>query len=947
MSAALGVDLSEFVTDQVARFTAGVASSSQAIAAINAVSAFMAAGFLLVLGRAVVRGERWIRFFAGAFFLLAAQYGVRTLGSVTDSWPYMPWIVDGAHVLGSAFNNVCWLAAARALLRNRLPIPWWSPLVAILTAIIGIAMPGDVFHRLPDVMFSAFCLLNVGVAMYRNFSPRQRPWLARGNIFAAAVYALLHGVFAVNPWLADGTLWPTLGSALTAAADARRLSLTPLAMLDAPFFAAVFFMRFVLFGGIILLIMKSLVLLAPRVAEAASVRSERGDFPKRVVGAMRQNVDADTCALWMILPGSFEPLDEPRGLAAPPNGLSAPPPSGARQSVRRLIGWEATGAGEGNIGPCFKDLTRSDPAVLVALESGGRVVTYDGEDEDSATPQYFYHLAPKGEAVMAIPLMHHGAVIGCLHLTWKDAHALTATAAQRVYQNADQLAPVAQLHRHLAGLTEINDRLHGLDLRSDAEPPLQSMVEIVHDVLAPLTTSVVAEIGFRRHEAHASAERDNQPASGAGNDGGAASETIEEIVEPMCAETLTLGSLCASVQAGRDPKSRPTLASDPHLRRSVAGVLADSFLQAVDHQLWDAISRLQRDLMSATYRAIHGWRDVLETRLTPLGLYWMAVEENAERQDAAGFAAVVDAARRGAVPVATGRITLFRFPDADGTPRCLLRLEIPSGQGRRLWLEVERAAFGDELRVPSPWARFLEELVEIVDSAWVRADRQHLLSQAVRFERDVAKMETMKDLTHQVKAEVMTVSYKAELLKMELRDSPAHERAVHLAAIVGVLEAHVRQLDEGMPRVHDAKAIIDEAARQVASFFESVSMGARAKIDLDLMADVRVPVPAELAYQALSTLVHNSVEAFNGRSGTVIIRTRVEDACVTCEVSDDGPGIDAAVVERLFTGTSTKGRHRGDGLASLWRRLRQHNCQIELVSRSHPATRFRIRFPVA
>ena len=69
--------------------------------------------------------------------------------------------------------------------------------------------------------------------------------------------------------------------------------------------------------------------------------------------------------------------------------------------------------------------------------------------------------------------------------------------------------------------------------------------------------------------------------------------------------------------------------------------------------------------------------------------------------------------------------------------------------------------------------------------------------------------------------------------------------------------------------------------------------------------------------QVWTNLLDNAIDAL-GDSGTITITTRLDGACVEVDVSDDGPGIAADDVDRVFDSfftTKDVGRGTGLGLA--------------------------------
>jgi two-component system, LuxR family, sensor kinase FixL len=108
-----------------------------------------------------------------------------------------------------------------------------------------------------------------------------------------------------------------------------------------------------------------------------------------------------------------------------------------------------------------------------------------------------------------------------------------------------------------------------------------------------------------------------------------------------------------------------------------------------------------------------------------------------------------------------------------------------------------------------------------------------------------------------------------------------------------------------------------------------------------------VMADAELLKIVFINLFVNSSQAMKGRGEVRVTVTAEEGACVVV-VSDTGPGIPAAVRERLFTPFfTTKARGTGLGLSTVKRLIEAHNGEIQLESPAAGGTRITVRLPLA
>ena len=141
-------------------------------------------------------------------------------------------------------------------------------------------------------------------------------------------------------------------------------------------------------------------------------------------------------------------------------------------------------------------------------------------------------------------------------------------------------------------------------------------------------------------------------------------------------------------------------------------------------------------------------------------------------------------------------------------------------------------------------------------------------------------------------------------------------------------------------------------------------------IELDFQADARsaiVEADATQLRQIVLNLVTNASEAIGDRPGRVLVRVDVvtgarhefqllhaspgmpdRGAWVLLEVTDDGAGMDPALLERIFDPFfTTKFTGRGLGLAALLGIVRAHRGGVKVITALRSGTRFQIYIPRA
>jgi signal transduction histidine kinase len=111
----------------------------------------------------------------------------------------------------------------------------------------------------------------------------------------------------------------------------------------------------------------------------------------------------------------------------------------------------------------------------------------------------------------------------------------------------------------------------------------------------------------------------------------------------------------------------------------------------------------------------------------------------------------------------------------------------------------------------------------------------------------------------------------------------------------------------------------------------------------------RITVRGSELNQVWTNLLDNAIDAL-GEQGTITITTREEGACVRVDISDDGPGIDPEIRDRIFDSfVTTKEVGQGTGLGlSTARRIVVDRHLGSLTVESEPgATTFHVWLPHA
>lgn len=174
-----------------------------------------------------------------------------------------------------------------------------------------------------------------------------------------------------------------------------------------------------------------------------------------------------------------------------------------------------------------------------------------------------------------------------------------------------------------------------------------------------------------------------------------------------------------------------------------------------------------------------------------------------------------------------------------------------------------------------------------------------------------------------------------------------HDEAARLGRLVADLEALARAEAAGFT-LERAPTDLAAIAREVASELEG---SFRAKgVALDLApAEARVFGDADRLAQVVRNLLANALK-FTPAGGHVRVSTGIDERCAVLEVSDDGPGIQPADLQRVFE-RFWRGRAApevpgsGVGLTIARELARAHGGDISASSRPGASTTFRVTLP--
>ena len=401
-----------------------------------------------------------------------------------------------------------------------------------------------------------------------------------------------------------------------------------------------------------------------------------------------------------------------------------------------------------------------------------------------------------------------------------------------------------------------------------------------------------------------------------------------------------LVSLVAGLALVATAKADPQLAPGPSWML-VQGILVLA-LGAASHQTRAHLVSRERALDAAS-RALERMRLDTDTLVRELGSGLLSV-------DAEGRIVHLNRAGEETLGVdprtAVGRPVAEALPEGAAPLARLLEEGLRTGRrSPRSEIEVRRAGklvplgvgttvfFGSEDK-PTGAVALFQDLTDV--------RRQEALAR--RRDRLAAVGELAAGIAHEIRNSVLPIRGSVELLAQSLPVRPEEAKLLEVAEreaenIERFVSALLRYTTNQEPRPADLD--LAGLAREAAEDLR-LSRGEVVKIRVEGEAAVAW-ADADHLRQAVRNLAMNAADAV-GESGTVVLRSgRGPGPRAWIEVEDDGPGVPAALRDRLFEPFTTgKPGGTGLGLAIVRRIVEEHEGSLELLEGQGTGGRFRI-----
>jgi signal transduction histidine kinase len=214
-----------------------------------------------------------------------------------------------------------------------------------------------------------------------------------------------------------------------------------------------------------------------------------------------------------------------------------------------------------------------------------------------------------------------------------------------------------------------------------------------------------------------------------------------------------------------------------------------------------------------------------------------------------------------------------------------------------------------------------------------------------------------RELAHQLGTPISSLQGWLEVLSLPASERPGVLDEGDIAAEIGEDLKRLERISHRFELIGQEPQLqcleLEEVIRSLERYLQMrlPKMGPGVELIVELPDDLPPLLGnSVLLAWALENIVKNALDALAGRGGRISLRaSHSEPAWLTLWISDNGPGVDPSVRDRLFDpGVTTKSGGWGVGLA-LSRRIIEgvHRGRIELSAGGEGGATFRVRLPVA
>ncbi len=274
-------------------------------------------------------------------------------------------------------------------------------------------------------------------------------------------------------------------------------------------------------------------------------------------------------------------------------------------------------------------------------------------------------------------------------------------------------------------------------------------------------------------------------------------------------------------------------------------------------------------------------------------------------------------------------------------PISLREITVVTPGGRQVHVQASTS------RMRAVGGRILGAVVTIEDVSEIKA----LTEQLIRADRLAAMGELTAGVAHEVRNPLGIIRASVQLLEeSECDRGRVVEASTVIKQEIDRLDKVIKALlDFGRPSTPTlASTDVEMVLEDVVLFTHRFAKQNDVRIVEEYGGNLsRVDADPDQLKQVFLNLVTNAVQVMEEMGGTITLRTSADEDFVTVEVSDDGPGIPASSISKVFDPFfSTRDAGTGLGLTIVHRIIDEHDGHIEVGS-GEAGTTFRVSLPIA
>jgi len=923
---------------------------------ITIVSCFVYAVVILVLRLSSYDSEKWADYICDAFILMGLHH-MAFLSLISPGDTATPNLkVSILSASFSAFSNVLLVAASLVLL-SRPPFPKWSIVTQIVFAASGIllSMKKIPSYRFPEAIASAFCIYWVGYALYRNirhansgFSGLTRKFVGQVVWASVVLYALI-GLFQASiPFMAKWN-WNAQ-------------------LLDSVAILVFFLLKFVIFLAALFLILGSIIFVSSKHANEIfdPIVHGVGEYldDDGVTRLIADRLDTASTVLYVKIPGKRKTLYAKFAWPFKP-GLESD--RRIKEEEIEALALEAIRSGTEQTF-CQPYDNGSVYNYFPLSKTSKNLSAATNYDRGSVSDYFPLALGKRLPTKVAVPIIFHGAVIGCLLAVSKPDRNFSPREIQHLEDLTKLSALSAQSFRENAALDNLSYKLtkilNPMPVVKAFDKSIDRLAKLLQDVLDPLATGIWLDVGIQRHVSLEGPEqyklelrsRIENAFSGAPPQEDDPYEVLPLDIKVIQTEAgrdkwYTIGKLAILVPAKSDMLDRPILGRNKVFFRAVTARTASSVLGITMEFLNSVIQEFGVRINSKQQTNFKEWFTDVEEAAARAGLLWIMAEIPSGNPFFGKPEAVEDAQR-----------LQSRSGGEDGRYLITAPLNLSKGE---LLIAVWGSRYNNMQNVCSLWMSFFFQFAETVDSALQRMIIN--LEMIVQLEKEAVRLRHEAARTYEFATIGVTTAEIVHQIVNATRDISLPLKAIYEAYLAGKLncaDERVEKFLADLPKAAsdlidltaDFKKLSDTKNNVKCNLRQAIELAERLyalqlnkrgiALEIDIPDPLTIGMPPFVAELALANLIGNARDAMPS-GGHIKIRAWEEGDMIRCDVTDSGHGVPAEIQSRLFheRNVTTKPNGNGWGLYLVSRSLRDRHGSIELTNSLPGKTTFTLRFP--